>query len=200
MAGGLFGALGGMGADPSGVDANWYLQTYPDVAQAIQAGMVRSPAEHFAMFGQKEGRFPNAQAAGVAQGGPAQAPSGNQMPTLPGGPQGKGDLPNGQPAPAWVTAARQANAGMNNMPFVLNPQSLSGSDQRANGAYMYPGAARFASPAPPAPAPTQALLGGQPPAPMSNPLLGSSNPVDAATRAAFDEQLRNQLLNMQGGN
>jgi hypothetical protein len=130
-------------SDPNGVDAAWYLQTYPDVAQAIQQGTVRTPAEHYSMFGKAEGRQPNAQAATATQvpAGPPPPP-----PFRPGGQDGKAPMANGQAAPDWVTAARQATAGMNAMPFVLNPQMLSGSDQMANGRLLFPRASQFAKP------------------------------------------------------
>jgi hypothetical protein len=56
----------GLGAPPAapqvsagGFDAAWYLSHYPDVAQAIQAGIIRTPEEHYQIWGQKEGRMPN---------------------------------------------------------------------------------------------------------------------------------------------
>jgi hypothetical protein len=173
-------------SDPNGVDAAWYLQTYPDVAQAIQQGTVRTPAEHYAMFGKAEGRQPNGQAAATTQipAGPPPPP-----PFRPGGQDGKAPMANGQAAPDWVTAGRNANAGMNAMPFVLNPQMLSGSDQRANGHAMYPSAARFAPPV---------QSGAAAPSPISS-LLGDP----AAQQQAEQNALLAQLLYQspgQGGN
>lgn len=42
------------------VDEAFYRSQYPDIAQAIQIGSLRSGAEHFAHYGQAEGRQPNA--------------------------------------------------------------------------------------------------------------------------------------------
>jgi hypothetical protein len=169
------GGAGGAPA-PSPIDAEWYLQQYPDVAAAIQAGLFRTPEEHWAAFGQAEGRQPKAPVL---------------PPHRPGGLEGTGPMPQGGAAPDWVQAARKANAGMNSMPFVLDPQSL-GTDQMKNGRNMYPGAARFQPPAPPAAA------GGAP----ANPLLG--NPAADARAAAEMQNYLLQLaasgnLNNQGG-
>ena len=40
------------------VDEAWYLQTYPDVAEAIASGNHQSAKEHFITHGYFEGRFP----------------------------------------------------------------------------------------------------------------------------------------------
>lgn len=40
------------------VDAHWYLQRYPDIANAIRQGIVQSPKSHFVNDGYFEGRFP----------------------------------------------------------------------------------------------------------------------------------------------
>ena len=42
-------------------DANFYLGQNPDVARAVGAGAIRSPLEHFLLFGQFEGRNPSAR-------------------------------------------------------------------------------------------------------------------------------------------
>jgi hypothetical protein len=42
----------------STVDEEWYLERYPDVADAINAGMFRSAKHHFVENGYFEGRFP----------------------------------------------------------------------------------------------------------------------------------------------
>jgi hypothetical protein len=43
---------------PVSVDESWYLDTYPDVAEAIAAGHIKSAREHFISDGYKEGRPP----------------------------------------------------------------------------------------------------------------------------------------------
>ena len=40
------------------VDEEWYISTYPDVAQAIQDGAIKSAKEHFLSNGYFEGRLP----------------------------------------------------------------------------------------------------------------------------------------------
>ncbi len=40
------------------VDARWYLETYPDIRDAISAGSQISAAEHFRRFGYYEHRMP----------------------------------------------------------------------------------------------------------------------------------------------
>jgi hypothetical protein len=40
------------------VDEAWYLERYPDVAEAIEAGFVESAKQHFAHHGYFEGRMP----------------------------------------------------------------------------------------------------------------------------------------------
>jgi|SRR4051812_29676854 hypothetical protein len=40
------------------VDENWYLETYPDVAEAVQAGYYDNAKHHFATNGYFEGRWP----------------------------------------------------------------------------------------------------------------------------------------------
>ncbi len=40
------------------VDEQWYRRTYPDVAEAIDAGMFRSAHDHFVQNGYFEGRHP----------------------------------------------------------------------------------------------------------------------------------------------
>lgn len=42
------------------VDESWYLQRYPDVAQAISQGAIGSAREHFLLIGLYEGRVPYA--------------------------------------------------------------------------------------------------------------------------------------------
>lgn len=49
------------GADPSWFDGAFYLAQNPDVAQAISAGIIATPYDHFIAYGQYEGREPNAQ-------------------------------------------------------------------------------------------------------------------------------------------
>ncbi|MBV9252268.1 MAG: hypothetical protein JO227_23855 [Acetobacteraceae bacterium] len=44
------------------VDENWYLDTYPDVARAIQEGAAKSARQHFVDHGYFEGRLPFAVA------------------------------------------------------------------------------------------------------------------------------------------
>lgn len=44
----------------AGFNANYYVQTYPDVLVAISQGIFKSAEEHFEKFGAKEGRNPNA--------------------------------------------------------------------------------------------------------------------------------------------
>jgi hypothetical protein len=39
-------------------DEAWYLQTYPDVAEAIRSGRVKSAIDHYASSGYYEGRSP----------------------------------------------------------------------------------------------------------------------------------------------
>jgi hypothetical protein len=39
-------------------DERWYLETYPDVAQAIRHGQVKSAIDHYAFTGYYEGRSP----------------------------------------------------------------------------------------------------------------------------------------------
>lgn len=40
------------------VDEQWYLERYPDIAEAIQEGLVQSPRLHFVNDGYFEGRVP----------------------------------------------------------------------------------------------------------------------------------------------
>ena len=40
------------------VDEAWYLERYPDIAEAIQEGVVKSPRVHFVNDGYFEGRLP----------------------------------------------------------------------------------------------------------------------------------------------
>ncbi len=40
------------------VDENWYLETYPDIDDAIKAGAVSGAEEHFRRFGYYEHRMP----------------------------------------------------------------------------------------------------------------------------------------------
>lgn len=40
------------------VDERWYLETYPDVAEAVQAGDYSNPRHHFVVNGYFEGRWP----------------------------------------------------------------------------------------------------------------------------------------------
>jgi len=46
-------------ATPLPFNANWYLQQNPDVAAAIEAGLMASAAQHFALFGHAEPRAIN---------------------------------------------------------------------------------------------------------------------------------------------
>jgi len=39
-------------------DENWYLARNPDVAEAIEAGLISSAFEHFNLYGKFEGRAP----------------------------------------------------------------------------------------------------------------------------------------------
>jgi hypothetical protein len=41
------------------VDVEWYLTTYPDVADGIEAGKIVSATEHFLSNGYAEGRLPS---------------------------------------------------------------------------------------------------------------------------------------------
>ncbi len=54
------GFFEGRSQPPIAVDAEWYLATYPDVQQAIDAGEVSDAAHHFEVFGYREGRVPSA--------------------------------------------------------------------------------------------------------------------------------------------
>ena len=45
---------------PQGFDEAYYLEQYPDVAEAVAAGALKSGLEHFQKFGSKEVRNPNA--------------------------------------------------------------------------------------------------------------------------------------------
>src|SRR5690348_14602933 len=40
------------------VDEEWYLSRYPDVREAIEAGLVSSAASHYRSHGRREGRIP----------------------------------------------------------------------------------------------------------------------------------------------
>ena len=40
------------------VDEPWYLEHYPDIAEAINLGLVQSPRSHFVHDGYFEGRLP----------------------------------------------------------------------------------------------------------------------------------------------
>ena len=40
------------------VDTEWYLKTYPDLAEAIKSGAVKSAVHHYARFGYFEHRLP----------------------------------------------------------------------------------------------------------------------------------------------
>ena len=42
------------------VDEKWYLKEYPDVAEAIESGAVKSAKQHFVENGYFEGRWPHA--------------------------------------------------------------------------------------------------------------------------------------------
>ena len=44
---------------PVDVDEAWYLSTYADVKEQIDAGRIASAAEHFRLSGYMEGRFPS---------------------------------------------------------------------------------------------------------------------------------------------
>ncbi len=133
----------GMGSAPqassgNAFDAAWYLSHYPDVAQAMQSGIVRSPEEHYQIWGQKEGRAPNGSVP-MNDKGNAAVPTG---PFQVGGASGGGAMPQGGAAPDWVQAARRANQGMNASPFVLNPQNMN-ADPMSNGRMLYPAAPQF---------------------------------------------------------
>jgi hypothetical protein len=41
------------------IDEEWYLVTYPDVADGIEAGHIASAQEHFISNGYAEGRLPS---------------------------------------------------------------------------------------------------------------------------------------------
>jgi hypothetical protein len=41
------------------VDENWYLETYPDVRSAVEAGAISDAATHYRTFGYFEGRLPS---------------------------------------------------------------------------------------------------------------------------------------------
>ena len=49
---------GRFGAEPR-IDEEYYLQTNPDVRQAITSGTVKSALEHYLRSGAAEGRIPN---------------------------------------------------------------------------------------------------------------------------------------------
>jgi len=49
------------------VDEQWYLQTYRDVAQAVQSGQIASATEHFEIIGAAEGRAPSKEYLDVAK-------------------------------------------------------------------------------------------------------------------------------------
>ena len=49
------------------VDEQWYLQTYRDVAQAVQNGQIGSATEHFEIIGAAEGRAPSKEYLDVAK-------------------------------------------------------------------------------------------------------------------------------------
>jgi hypothetical protein len=42
------------------VDAEWYLSRYPEVAKAIESGVMASAQQHFDQHGYREGRMPHA--------------------------------------------------------------------------------------------------------------------------------------------
>src|SRR5438067_2343523 len=50
-------------------DAAWYLQRYPDVAEAVEAGTCADPLYHYLWFGRWEERFPSAEAEARAMRG-----------------------------------------------------------------------------------------------------------------------------------
>ena len=47
---------GGPGAPIEGFDEAFYLQAYPDVAEALAAGRFRSGLDHFEQIGRRKGR------------------------------------------------------------------------------------------------------------------------------------------------
>jgi SAM-dependent methyltransferase len=47
-----------MSSDEYGVDEEWYLKNYPDVARAVKAGAFQSGLQHYLAFGKAEGRRP----------------------------------------------------------------------------------------------------------------------------------------------
>jgi hypothetical protein len=52
-------AQGAEDAAAAGFNEAWYLAEYPDVAEALRRGDLRSGLEHFLAFGRKEGRLPS---------------------------------------------------------------------------------------------------------------------------------------------
>lgn len=48
------------------VDEDWYIQTYPDVREALAAGVISSAAKHYARFGYFEHRMPRRIVVDVA--------------------------------------------------------------------------------------------------------------------------------------
>jgi SAM-dependent methyltransferase len=52
-------APGAEGATAAGFDEAWYLVRYPDVAEAVRRGDLRSGLEHYLACGRQEGRFPS---------------------------------------------------------------------------------------------------------------------------------------------
>ncbi len=54
---------GGKAARDLSFDENWYLAAYPDVAEAVASGAIRSGQEHYGAFGCFEGRHPSFIAA-----------------------------------------------------------------------------------------------------------------------------------------
>ncbi len=52
-------APGAEDATAAGFDEAWYLARYPDVAEAVRRGDLRSGLEHYLVSGRREGRFPS---------------------------------------------------------------------------------------------------------------------------------------------
>ncbi len=150
--------MGGQGQ--AGFNAEAYLAANPGLREALAAARV-DPYTHWITHGQKEGRpgafGPVAPAAPAAPAGPppppAWAPSKDAS--------GKRDWGS------FRQAAQGVTQGINNMPFMLDPQKLSGASPQQSRGMMYPGLAAIMS--------QQASQGPQQ---SGNPLLQQSgNPL-----------------------
>ncbi|MCT7967740.1 SBBP repeat-containing protein [Laspinema sp. D1] len=67
----------------TGFNAEFYLNAYPDVAQAVSTGEFESGWQHWLLYGQQEGRLPVAPIESVSpEGTPGDPLSGSQVPNL----------------------------------------------------------------------------------------------------------------------